>query len=98
MLGSDAREPVNRFIGQGANALPGLGPDRLLAECDIESEIVNVGHVQPPTADVPGRSNSASWTSPVKMPAAGAATLSVFIDKTRPASAPGSDAAFPRVT
>jgi hypothetical protein len=75
ILGDNTRKVVDRFIGQRANAFPDLGADRLLAESesDIESEIVNVGHVQPPTAHAPGRPNSARWTSPVKMPAAGVA-------------------------
>jgi hypothetical protein len=57
MLGDDTREVVDSLVMQRADELAGLGADRLLAEreSDIESEIVNVGDMQPPTADATDR-------------------------------------------
>jgi hypothetical protein len=53
VFGNDAREVVDCLIGQRADAFSGFGANWPLAEreSDVESEIVNVGHVQPPTAD-----------------------------------------------
>jgi hypothetical protein len=72
MFGNDPQQLVDRLIGERGDSFPSLGPDRPLAEreSNVECEIVNVGHIQPPMADAPGRSNS-GWNSLVKVLAAG---------------------------